>query len=110
MEIKKQIKDNILYVSLTDNLDTLTSKTLLDDLDNDIKEVTQIIFDFTDLKYISSAGLRALLTFQKALGGKENIIVKNANGVIRNIFQATGFFNLINVELWKRDFLAQEPN
>lgn len=99
MEIKKQIKDNILYVSLTDNLDTLTSKTLLDDLDNDIKEVTQIIFDFTDLKYISSAGLRALLTFQKALGGKENIIVKNANGVIRNIFQATGFFNLINIEL-----------
>lgn len=98
MEIKKQITDSILYVSLTDSLDTLTSQTLLNDLDNDVKEVTKIVFDFKDLKYISSAGLRVLLTFQKALGGKEYVIVKNANGVIRNIFKATGFFNLINIE------------
>lgn len=98
MEIKKQIVDNILYVSLTDNLDTLTSQTLLDDLNDDIKQVTKIIFDFVDLKYISSAGLRVLLTFQKALGGKQNVVVKNVNGVIRNIFQATGFYNLINIE------------
>lgn len=98
MEIKKQIADGVLYVSLSDNLDTLTSQTLLENLENDIKEVTKIIFDFAELKYISSAGLRVLLTFQKALGGKETIIVKNVNGVIRNIFKATGFFNLINIE------------
>lgn len=98
MEIKKQITDGVLYVSITDNLDTLTAQALLDDLDNDIKEVTKIIFDFAELKYISSAGLRALLTFQVALGGKENIVVKNVNGVIRNIFQATGFYQLINIE------------
>lgn len=98
MEIRKQITDSILYVSLTDNLDTLTSQTLLEELNNDVKEVTKIIFDFSELKYISSAGLRALLTFQKALGGKENIVVKNVNGVIKNIFKATGFYNLINIE------------
>lgn len=98
MEIKKHIENGVLYVSLTDNLDTLTSQTLLNDLDNDIKEVTKIVFDFAELKYISSAGLRALLTFQMALGGKENILVKNVNGVIRNIFRATGFYNLINIE------------
>lgn len=99
MEIKKQIKDGVLYVALSDNLDTLTSQVLLSDLENDVKEVSKIIFDFTELKYISSAGLRVLLTFQKALGGKDNIVVKNVNGVIKNIFKATGFFNLINIEL-----------
>lgn len=98
MEIKKHIENGVLYVSLTDNLDTLTSQTLLNDLDNDVKEVTKIVFDFAELKYISSAGLRALLTFQTALGGKENILVKNVNGVIKNIFRATGFYNLINIE------------
>lgn len=99
MEIKKQIKDGVLYVALSDNLDTLTSQVLLSDLENDVKEVSKIIFDFTELKYISSAGLRVLLTFQKSLGGKDNIVVKNVNGVIKNIFKATGFFNLINIEL-----------
>lgn len=98
MEIKKEIIDSVLYVSLTDKLDTLTSQDLLDNLKDDINIVNKIVFDFEKLNYISSAGLRVLLTYQKTLGGKEHVIIKHANDVIKNIFEVTGFLKLLMVE------------
>lgn len=98
MEIKKEMKDGILYVALTDKLDTLTSHTLLENLKDDIETAHKVVFDFIDLNYISSAGLRVLLTYQKKLGGKECVVINNSNDVIKNIFEVTGFINLLEVK------------
>ncbi len=97
MEINKHIEDGKLYVSLTDKLDTVTSQELLEALKEDMTKVSSVEFDFAALNYISSAGLRALLTYQKALGGKEKVRVINANEIVKNIFQVTGFVQLIDV-------------
>jgi len=97
MEIRKRIEDKVLYVELTEKLDTVTSQVLLDDLKDDIAQVEKIEFDFKELNYISSAGLRALLTYKKMLGAKDKVVVKNANEVIKNIFNVTGIINLITV-------------
>ena len=97
MEIRKEIVGEELNVAITDKLDTLTSQTLEQELREGIKQVKKINFDFSELNYISSAGLRILMSYQKALGGKDKVVVKNANPVVRNIFSVTGFVNLITV-------------
>ena len=89
MEIKKHIDNEILYVALKGRLDTVTSQDLLNGLP-EIDQVKSVEFDFQDLEYISSAGLRVLVSYQKKLGGKDHVIVKNANPVVKNIFTVTG--------------------
>ena len=67
MEITKTITDNTANIALTGRLDTLTSSDLETELETVLDNVQFIVFDFKDLDYISSAGLRVLLTAQKAL-------------------------------------------
>jgi len=98
MEIYKNFNGDTLEVALTDKLDTVTSQTLSTELEEDIKNAKSVVFDFEKLNYISSAGLRLLISYQKALGGKDKVTVKNANAVVKNIFKVTGFINLITVE------------
>ena len=98
MEIYKKFNGDTLEVALTDKLDTVTSQTLSSELEGDAKKAKSIVFDFEKLNYISSAGLRLLISYQKALGGKDKVVVKNANAVVKNIFKVTGFINLITVE------------
>jgi hypothetical protein len=64
----------------------------------EIDEAKELVFDFKDLEYISSAGLRVILAYQKKLGGKEHIVIKNMNAVIRSVFQVTGFTRLVTIE------------
>ncbi len=97
MEIVKSLDNGVLAVALKGRLDTLTSATLTADL-VEIEEAKDLVFDFKDLEYISSAGLRVILAYQKKLGGKEHVVIKNMNAVIRSVFQVTGFTRLVTIE------------
>ena len=97
MEIVKSLDNGTLNVALKGRLDTVTSQDLLADL-VEIDEASMLILDFADLEYISSAGLRAILSYQKKLGGKDKIIIRNMNPVVANIFKVTGFAALITIE------------
>ena len=90
MTINFQFEGDKLCVALEGRLDSLTSQDLLKTLEEPMKKAKSIEFDFVGLEYISSAGLRALLTFQKQLGGKDKIVIKNSNPVVLNIFNVTG--------------------
>ena len=97
MEIEKKLEGGTLLVTLAGRLDTNSSP----DLDAAIAAesgYTDIVFDFAKLEYISSSGLRLLFSCRKNLGGKEHVVVKNANDIVREIFRVTGFGNQITLE------------
>ncbi|MBR1846172.1 MAG: STAS domain-containing protein [Bacilli bacterium] len=97
MEITKNMEGAVLHVALAGRLDTLTSNDLSTALEEE-SGFTDIIFDFAALEYLSSSGLRLLFTYQKKLGGKEHVIVRNANAVVREIFRVTGFARQVTLE------------
>ena len=97
MEIEKKLEGTVLNVVLKGRLDTTTSATLSASLEGE-SGFTDIHFDFAELEYLSSSGLRLLFSYQKKLGGKEHVVVKNANAVILEIFRVTGFARQITIE------------
>ena len=98
MTIKETRTDGTLTVSLEGRLDTTTSPELDELLDKYYPSIDQIIFDFEKLDYISSAGLRVLLATQKTMNRQGSMKVKNANEIIMEIFEVTGFADILTIE------------
>ena len=95
--MKKTEGTKLIYV-LTGRLDTTTSPELENDIKISIDGVTDLEFDFTDLEYISSAGLRVLLYTQKIMVKQGSMVVKNCNPEIIEIFEVTGFSEILTIE------------
>ncbi len=98
MEITKTITDNTANIALTGRLDTLTSSDLEAELETVLDAVQFIVFDFKDLDYISSAGLRVLLTAQKALARKDgHVTITNCSPDVKEVFTITGFADILEI-------------
>ena len=95
--MKKTEGTKLIYV-LTGRLDTTTSPELENAIKTSIDGVTDLEFDFTDLEYISSAGLRVLLYTQKIMVKQGSMVVKNCNPEIIEIFEVTGFAEILTIE------------
>ena len=98
MEIKKNQDGSKLNVSLIGRLDTTTAPELESSLKDDIANLTELIFDFSALEYISSAGLRVLLSSQKTMNKQGSMKITNVNETIRDIFDVTGFSDILTIE------------
>lgn len=99
MEIQKKNDGDKLTVKVKGRLDTTTAPELAEALKADVNGLEKLIFDFSELDYISSAGLRVLLICKKALdpdGGE--LIVKGCNQTILEVFDITGFSDFLSVE------------
>ena len=97
MQITKNQSNGRLDIAVAGRLDTNTAPELESELKLD--GVTEIAFDFSALDYISSAGLRVLLTAQKAMmacGGK--MTIAHANEMVRGVFQITGLDTVFALE------------
>ena len=94
---KSQNGDELVY-ALEGALDTTTSPDLQEDLDESMGGVHSIVFDFTDLNYISSSGLRVLLHAHKNMNNKGGVKIKNINEIVREVFEVTGFIDMLNIE------------
>lgn len=97
MTINKQSNGSELNISLEGRLDTTTAPQL----DEEVKAldgVTSLIFDFSKLEYISSAGLRVLLSAQKIMNKQGKMVIKNVSEEIREIFDVTGFIDILTIE------------
>lgn len=97
MNIDKKLEDGKLILAPAGRIDTNTSPELEDALVYD--GVNEIVFDFTAVEYISSAGLRVLMTAQKAMmaaGGK--MTVKSPNTMVRNVLDMTGMSSIFTIE------------
>lgn len=98
MTIDKNVNGSELTMKLTGRLDTTTAPMLEADLKQSISGVEKLIFDFAELEYLSSAGLRVLLSAQKVMNKQGEMIVRNVNDTIAEIFEVTGFADILTIE------------
>lgn len=98
MEILKEKNDSTLILSLIGRLDTVTAPDLEAELDASADDITELILDFEQLDYISSAGLRVLLAAQKRMNRQGEMIVKNVNADIKEVFEITGFCDILTIQ------------
>lgn len=98
MTIEKTITESTLCLKLCGRLDTTTAPQLEAELKQNIGGITELTMDFSDLAYMSSAGLRVLLSVQKVMNKQGKMIVKNVNDTIMEIFEITGFVDILTIE------------
>ncbi len=98
MTIHQTKNENALTVALEGRLDTTTAPELEAALQSSIEGVTDLTFDLEKLDYISSAGLRVLLSAQKTMNRQGSMKVLHANEIILEIFEVTGFTDILTIE------------
>jgi len=98
MNINKELNENELKIELEGRLDTNTSPELENELNKYLNNITHLTFDFNKLEYISSAGLRVILSTQKVMNTKGDMVIKNVNDLVMEVFDATGFTDILNIE------------
>ena len=98
MTIIKNQDGSKLALALEGRLDTTTAPELEKELSASTAGVTELSFDMKALDYISSAGLRVLLSAQKLMNKQGSMVIRNVNDDIREIFDVTGFSDILTIE------------
>lgn len=98
LQIKKEMENNDLLVSLQGRLDTGTAPDLENALKDEMDNVKNLTIDMKELEYISSAGLRVLLSLQKTMNKQGSMVIKNVSEEIMEIFEITGFTDILTIE------------
>lgn len=98
MTIKQTNENGKVTIALAGRLDTVTAPELDAELDSALKDAAELHFDFSELEYISSAGLRVLLKAQKAMNTKGKMTITGVNETIMEVFDITGFVDILTIE------------
>ncbi len=98
MTIQKKCEGNKVEIALEGRLDTMTSPELEAELKETLPGAESLVLDFSKLDYISSAGLRVLLSAHKVMSAKGGMKVTHANEIVREVFEVTGFADILNIE------------
>ena len=98
LNIEKTIEDKRLVIALAGRLDTSTAPQLETELKDCLDGVEALTLDFENLDYISSAGLRVLLSAQKTMNRQGEMKVIHVNETIGEIFEITGFTDVLTIE------------
>ena len=98
MKITKNQNGTTLQVALEGRLDTTTAPDLEKELKYNLDDVDALTMDFAKLDYISSAGLRVLLSLHKVMQPKGGMKVINVNEIVSEVFDVTGFSDILTIE------------
>lgn len=98
LNITKNIHETELTIVLTGRLDTITAPELEKELKASLDGVSALTIDMATLEYISSTGLRVLLSAQKTMNRQGEMKIKNVNETIMEIFEVTGFSDILTIE------------
>ena len=98
LNIAKDKTDATLMIALEGRLDTTTAPMLEAELKNSLEGVEEVIFDFEKVEYISSAGLRVLLSTQKVMSRQGSMKLIHVRDEINEIFEVTGFLDILTIE------------
>ena len=98
MTINKTQNGTALTIALEGRLDTMTAPELEAELKKSLDGVETLNLDFSKLDYISSAGLRVLLSAHKLMSAKGGMKVTNVNDVVQEVFEVTGFADILTIE------------
>lgn len=98
MKIVKELSNKQLVLSLEGELNTVTAPEFEEVIKNELNDVDSLIIDLAKLSYLSSAGLRILLVAQKIMMKKGGMVVRHPNKEVMEIFNLTGFSNVLDIE------------
>ncbi len=98
LNINKNLNGETLTVTLEGRLDTTTAPQLEESLKESMGGIKELILDFANLEYISSAGLRVLLSAQKSMAKQGSMKLIHVSDVIMEIFEVTGFVDILTIE------------
>ena len=98
MKIVKTREGSHLTLALEGRLDTTTAPQLEAEIKGSLDGVTELTLDFETLEYLSSAGLRVLLTAQKIMNKQGTMVVRQVNETILEVFEVTGFREILTIE------------
>ena len=98
MTITKNLNGTTLEIAPEGRLDTMTAPELEAELNASLKDAESLVLDFSKLEYISSAGLRVLLSAHKAMSGKGGMKVTNVNEIVAEVFEVTGLADILTIE------------
>ena len=98
MEIIKTLNGDELTITLKGELNSTNSNQLEAVVNDSLKGIKSLVFDFTELNYISSAGLRILLVSKKVMDKQGKMVVRHPNESVLDIFEITGFKDILDIE------------
>ncbi len=98
MKITKTQNGTSLTIALEGRLDTTTAPELEKELKDSLTGANELTLDFAKLEYISSAGLRVLLSAHKVMSGKGGMMVTHVNEIVAEVFDVTGFADILTIE------------
>ena len=98
MTIEKTTNEGNAELKVSGRLDTTTAPQLETELTPCLEDATELTLDFAKLEYISSAGLRVLLSAQKIMNKQGKMALKNVNKTIMEVFEVTGFVDILTLE------------
>ena len=98
MTITKEMNGTNLTIALEGRLDTMTAPELEAEMNQSLGNADSLTLDFSKLEYISSAGLRVLLSAHKIMSAKGGMKVTNVNEIVREVFEVTGFADILTIE------------
>ena len=98
MTITKNQQGSTLEIALEGRLDTVTSPELEAELKTALNDADHLVFDLEKLDYVSSAGLRVLLSAHKTMNSKGGMEVIHVNEVVLEVFAVTGFADILNIK------------
>lgn len=87
-----------LTIKLDGRLDTNTAPDLEEGLKRDLPVIKELVLDFGELRYISSAGLRIVLSTQKKMKNRGKMVIKNVNDLIMEVLEATKFVDVLTIK------------
>ena len=98
LNISKTQEGGRLTVALSGRLDTVTSPELEKSLQESLPGAEELVLDFEGLDYVSSAGLRVLLSTQKIMSRRGGMTLRHVNEIIAEVFEVTGFADILTIE------------
>ena len=98
MTIEKKLGGEAVTLIVSGRLDTQTAPELENELDSVLSGLKELTFDFANLEYVSSAGLRVILKAQKAMNAQGSMKLTGVNDSIMEVFDITGFLDILTIE------------
>ena len=98
MTIAKTSEGTKLTLALEGRLDTTTAPQLEAEVKGALTGVTELVMDFSQLEYLSSAGLRVILAAQKIMNKQGKMVIRHVNETILEVFEVTGFSDILTIE------------
>ena len=98
MNLTKTKKGTTIVISVDGRIDTNTAMEFGEQVNDSLDNIENLVLDFSNVEYISSLGLRAILEIQKRMISQGTMKVVNANQAVMDVFNMTGFSKILTIE------------